>query len=33
MAGIVERDQSLKRESLSDLMTIVDKKLPIHVAG
>lgn len=26
MAGIVERDQSLKRESLSDLMTIVDKK-------
>jgi len=26
MAGIVERDQTLKRESLSDLMTIVDKK-------
>ena len=26
MAGIVERDQSLKRESLSDLMTIVDRK-------
>ena len=26
MAGIVERDQSLKRESLSDLLTLVDKK-------
>jgi hypothetical protein len=26
MAGIVERDQSLKRESLADLMTIVDRK-------
>ena len=26
MAGIVERSQSLKRESLSDLMTLVDKK-------
>jgi hypothetical protein len=26
MAGIVERGQSLKRESLSDLMTIVDRK-------
>ena len=26
MAGIVERDQKLKRESLSDLLTIVDKK-------
>lgn len=26
MAGIVERSQSLKRESLSDLMTIVDNK-------
>jgi hypothetical protein len=26
MAGIVERDQSLKRESLADLLTIVDKK-------
>lgn len=26
MAGIVERDQSLKRESLSDLLTIVDRK-------
>jgi len=25
MAGIVERDQSLKRESLSDLMTIIDR--------
>ena len=26
MAGIVERDQSLKREDLSDLLTIVDRK-------
>ena len=26
MAGIVERDQTLKRESLSDLLTIVDRK-------
>lgn len=26
MAGIVEREQSLKRESLSDLLTLVDKK-------
>ena len=26
MAGIVEREQTLKRESLSDLMTIVDRK-------
>ncbi len=26
MAGIVEREQNLKRESLSDLLTIVDKK-------
>jgi hypothetical protein len=26
MAGIVERDQSLKRESLADLMVIVDRK-------
>ena len=26
MAGIVERGQSLKRESLSDLMTIIDRK-------
>ena len=26
MSGIVEREQTLKRESLSDLMTVVDKK-------
>jgi hypothetical protein len=26
MAGIVERSQSLKRESLSELLVVIDKK-------